>query len=123
MRQLTEGIAEGFARFKGDLDMVFSGEPSKARQRLKAATELFDHIFQNYYIHIHDQHNILQEKLQEKTHATWLNMTTMFVIQLVLAVLAGLLVWLYLDRVMLKVFIFNERMALSTAKSPYLAIC
>lgn len=112
VRQLTDGIAEGFAKFKGNLDKIFAGEPAKARQRLKAAGELFDQIFKHYYSHIHDHHNVIQDELQGKAHATWLNMTTMFVIQLVLAVLAGLLVLLYFDRVILKVFIFNERMAL-----------
>ena len=107
----TQGIVQGFVMFRKELDAVFQLTSKEQQKHLTSAQALFDSIFNKYYVHLHDHHAMLQNKLRESTDDTWQTATTFFGIQFAIAVIAGLLVIIYLDRVVLKIFSFTERMA------------
>lgn len=111
VRAITAGMAREFAQYRAELEPLFNGQIKDGPQRLLAAEERFNHIFMAYYLRLHDHHKSLQKELRQSTQSTWRAMTTYFTVQLVLAIIAGFLVILYLDRVVLKLFGFTERMA------------
>lgn len=107
----TEGIATAYSDYRKSLDRIIAGDFSRGRQCLINCTAQFDSIFKKYYVHLHDHHALLQTELSQSAGQTWHTMSVVFAAQLALAVLAGLLVIFYLDRVVLKIFGFTERMA------------
>ncbi|MCF8043407.1 MAG: GGDEF domain-containing protein [Desulfarculaceae bacterium] len=107
----TEGIATAFAAYEKSLDRIIAGDFSRGRQCLINCTAQFDSIFKKYYVHLHDHHALLQTELSQSSSQTWHTMSVVFAVQLGLAVVAGLLVIFYLDRVVLKIFSFTEGMA------------
>lgn len=111
VNQLTKGMAREFAKFRQELEAVFRQSGSQGQIHLREAERRFNRIFQKYYLQLHDHHKNQQKQLRQSTDNTWRAMTTVFAIQLVLAVIAGVLVIVYLDRVVLKIFFFTERMA------------
>ncbi|MBU1156559.1 MAG: GGDEF domain-containing protein [Proteobacteria bacterium] len=107
----TEGIATAYTDYRKSLDRIIAGDFSRGRQCLINCTAQFDSIFKKYYVHLHDHHALLQTELTQSSNQTWHAMSVVFAVQLALAVVAGLLVIFYLDRVVLKIFGFTERMA------------
>lgn len=72
---------------------------------------LFDRIFSEYRkLHRHHAHQ--KKEIVDKTHAIRKSIDLIFFVQLTLALLAGTLVILYFDRVVLKVFGVTENLAL-----------
>ncbi|RJX34304.1 MAG: GGDEF domain-containing protein [Desulfarculus sp.] len=111
VQALTQGMAREFNKYRAELEPVFSGDCQDSAQRLRTAAEQFNHIFMAYYLRLHEHHRATRSDLQQNTNNTWRAMATFFAVQLGLAIIAGLLVIFYLDRVVLKVFSFTERMA------------
>jgi len=111
VNQRTEGIASAFGNYQKELDRIIAGDFSQGRQRLTLCMAKFNSIFKKYYVYLHDHHALLQTELSQSSHQTWHTMSVVFAVQLGLAVVAGLLVIFYLDRVVLKIFGFTERMA------------
>ncbi|MCB2193230.1 MAG: GGDEF domain-containing protein [Deltaproteobacteria bacterium] len=109
----TEGIAQAFVDYKKSLDRIIDGDFSRGGECLDRCTSRFNSIFKKYYVHLHDHHADSQTRLSQSSQNTWRTTNVVFVVQLVVAVLAGLLVIFYLDRVVLKIFSFTERMAYS----------
>lgn len=107
----TRGITDAFAQYQKDLDRIMSGDFTDGEQRLARAASEFNNIFKKYYLRLHDHHNDEQVVMSRKATRTWHTMSLVFGVQLVIALVAGLLVVLYLDRVVLKLFNFTERMA------------
>lgn len=95
----TEGIASAFAEYKAALDRIMAGDLSQTGQRLAWCAAKFNSIFKKYYVHLHDHHAHIQTQLSQSSSQTWRATSTVFGLQLGLAVVAGLLVILYLDRV------------------------
>ena len=108
---VTQGMAASYIRFQKELDPLMSGDLGEGLPRLQKALAMFDSLFKKYYMHLHDHHVHIQEELSLASTRTRRATTTVFILQLALAAAAGLLVIIYLDRVVLKVFLFTERMA------------
>jgi len=111
VNQRTEGIASAFSNYQEELDRIIGGDFNRGSQRLEQCTTEFNSIFKKYYVHLHDHHALLQTGLSQRSSQTWHTMSVVFAVQLGLAVVAGLLVIFYLDRVVLKIFSFTEGMA------------
>lgn len=111
VNQRTEGIASAFSNYQEELDRIIGGDFSGGSQRLDQCTAEFNSIFKKYYVHLHDHHAMVQTELSQSSSHTWHAMSVVFAVQLGLAVVAGLLVIFYLDRVVLKIFSFTEGMA------------
>ncbi|MFH2126362.1 MAG: GGDEF domain-containing protein [Pseudomonadota bacterium] len=111
VNQRTEGIASAFAEYKAALGRIIAGDLNQGARRLTQCTARFNSIFKKYYVHLHDHHAQIQIKLSQSSSQTWHTMSVVFGVQLALAVVAGLLVIFYLDRVVLKIFSFTEDMA------------
>ena len=109
--QRTKGIEKAFAQYRKDLDRIMSGDFADGKERLGRIASEFNSMFKKYYLHLHDHHNHEQILMSKEASRTWHTMSVVFGVQLLLAVVAGLLVIFYLDRVVLKVFNFTERMA------------
>jgi len=107
----TEGITSAFTDYKDALGRIMAGDLSQAGRRLAWCAAKFNSIFKKYYVHLHDHHAHIQTQLSQSSSQTWRATSTVFGLQLGLAVVAGLLVILYLDRVVLKIFNFTEGMA------------
>lgn len=112
--KFNNGLQDGIADYRALLDPVFTNDLVKlpATKHLSQAEELFDSLFQNYYVHLYEHNTIMQNQVRANSREIWNGTTTFFIVQLILALMAGSLAILYLDKVVLKVWVFTERMAL-----------
>jgi diguanylate cyclase (GGDEF)-like protein len=124
----VENIASRFSMVKQSLDNVFLKSSDNPAVHLKRAHELFDDIFHNYYLKLHSHHNEQLLKIRGDVHGIKKTMDTYFIGQLVFALLAGIAVLYYIDKVVLKLHAATEHLSLTdTLTSLYnrrhLSIC
>lgn len=113
--RLVEDIVDRFQLLKKALDRTFITAPDEQHEYLAAAQALFDDIFHNYYLRLHEKHKARNIELQQNAHAIWKSMNIYFALQLVVAGLVCFVVIIFLDKFVLKLHTLTEQMAMKDA--------
>jgi diguanylate cyclase (GGDEF)-like protein len=110
--QHTANMAMAYKSFRKITETLLNRENQMRSMRGNRQVQtLFDTIF-NEYQKLHTHHTQHREDLLKKTKSIQKTINFVFALQLILGLLAGVLVILYLDRMVLKVFDMTEKLAL-----------
>ncbi len=109
----VENITSRFALLKKQLDAVFLSTGDERTVHLNKAKEIFDDIFHNYYVKLHNQHQKQITDVKEKSHRVKRTMDVYFIAQLFFALLCGALVLFYFDRTVLKLYAVTEHLTVT----------
>lgn len=111
MRRRTQELKDTYADYEKNLDEFMAGGWNGGAGRLAALSDQFDDVFKESFQRIHDHQVHRQVIMNQESSQTWRAMNLMFLAQFILTVSVGLLAVVYLERVVLRVFSFTERLA------------
>lgn len=97
-----------FLSFQRELDTVYAGTADNAAGNVARAKRIFDEVFHQYYLKLHEHHGEEIAETRKAAHDIKVLTDTLFVFQLSLALLAGVAVLFYIDRVVLKIYSITE---------------
>ena len=110
--EVIENISRRFVLFRKSIDdNLFNGQNSKTSD-LSEAHNLFDDIFQNYYLELHRHHSARLSALQANAHDIEAGMSIYFVSQLVFALVISIAVLFYFDRAVLRLYAVTEQLSI-----------
>jgi diguanylate cyclase (GGDEF)-like protein len=110
-----EAAAVRFTLLEKALVPVVLGESTTPKRSLNEAKMLFDGLFHDYYVKLHESHELRIRGMRDSAHQVKAATDVYFAAQLLLALVAGAAVLLYLDKVVLKMHAATERYALTDA--------
>lgn len=106
-----DSIIKRFSLFRESIDDNIFLHPNDQADKLAEVQNLFDDLFQNYYLKLHGHHSEQLIALQENAHDIEIGMNIYFVSQLVLALLIGITVLFYFDKAVLKLYAVTEQLS------------
>lgn len=111
--EIVTNLGVYFLELKNTLAPIMSGKDEGGKANLAKANEIFDEVFHKYYVKIHTSHYSSLEELQEGAHKIYETSNYIYISQLVLAILAGIFLILFADRVFLKIYKLTEQHSLT----------
>ncbi|MBT3175853.1 MAG: GGDEF domain-containing protein [Desulfobacula sp.] len=110
--EITARMAKEHIVFKDYTEQIIRRENSITDiKEVQQAQNLFNNIFIEYK-KLHHHHNQMRNDLDTKTQSIRKSIRIILLIQIAIACIVGLLVIVYLDRMVLKVFDLTEKLAL-----------
>lgn len=108
----TVRMSKAYTAFLDYTDKIMLGKKIDNRMHRKQQVQrLFDYIFKEYKT-LHQHHSQQRKDLMSKTQSIQKSIRLMLAIQVSLAFIVSIMVILYLDRVVLKLFDLTEKLAL-----------
>lgn len=108
-------LAESFQTYKSTLDKVFDKNATDATDNVSAGRNIFDTIFHKYYSTLHSTHSNRLDSIKNEAHRIYTESNIVFVVQLIAAILAGVLVVVFVDRVFIKIYKLTKQHSLTDA--------
>ncbi len=111
--ELLDAVTARFTSLEKSSDAVVIEGSTTPESSLAKAKMIFDDIFHNYYMKLHENHDMQISRMRESAHKVKAITDFYFAAQLFFALLAGAGVLFYIDNVVLKMHAVTERYALT----------
>lgn len=114
-RAIIGNLVGTFQTYASSLDRIFEMNAKDGVAALSACREIFDNIFHKYYSTLHSTHRTRLDAIQSEAHRIYTESNTLFIVQLITAILAGIFVVVFVDRVFIKIYKLTEQHSLTDA--------
>ena len=112
LKPITERMALNYKIFIDAIDTVMNrNQILYSRPAIIQGSMLFDRIFDDYQ-KLHNHHRKLRDELNSDTESIWVRSTSLLVGQVIAAIIIGILVVVFLEKVALKIISVTESIAL-----------
>ncbi len=108
-------LADSFQTYKLTLDKIFDKNTTDTNMNVSTGRNIFDTIFHKYYSTLHSTHSNRLDSIKSESHRIYTESNALFIAQLIAAVLAGILVVVFVDRVFIKIYKLTKQHSLTDA--------
>ncbi|KHK00357.1 GGDEF domain-containing protein [Desulfovibrio sp. TomC] len=114
-KSILDNLADSFQTYKSTLDNVFNKNTTSAHANISAGRNIFDTIFHKYYATLHSTHSDRLDSIKSEASRIYRESNVLFIAQLIAAILAGILVVVFVDRVFIKIYKLTKQHSLTDA--------
>ncbi|WP_051272404.1 GGDEF domain-containing protein [Fundidesulfovibrio putealis] len=110
--EIAANIGRYFEELKAVLAPIIAGDDRDGANNLEKANNIFDEVFHKYYVKIHTSHYASLENLKNDAHHVYQQSNYIYFTQFALAIVVGLFLLVFAERVFLKIYKLTEKHSL-----------